>query len=71
MALWKIKENWRNVPGVERSLGITGCGGWSNGMVVRSRRQRSKLVQRINKEAKECPGIDGLYVVVVDGPTEE
>jgi hypothetical protein len=30
-------------------------------------------VQRINKEAEECPGIDGLYVVVVvvDGPTEE
>jgi hypothetical protein len=36
MALWKRKENWRNVPGVEKSLGITGCGGWSNGMVVRS-----------------------------------
>jgi hypothetical protein len=65
-------------PGVERSLGITGCGGWSNGMEVvvvvvvggvSLVTSRSKLVQRIIKR-KKCPCIDGLYVVV-DGPTEE
>jgi hypothetical protein len=32
MVALEIKETGGMWPSVERSLGITGCGGWSNGM---------------------------------------